>query len=283
MRTVTLTRGLPGSGKTTWARQEQSINKNIVVVCKDDLRAMLNNGVWSKANEKLVLDARDGIIIEALLDGRDVIVADTNFEKKHEDHIRDLVEKYVEGVTVKVMNFDTPLEECIARDLKRPNSVGEKVIKRMYYQYIALRPKIERETLLNPAIVCDLDGTLAILNGRNPYDASTCENDLLNENVADIVYTYAGGGCEIIITSGRSDKYREQTEKWLSRYGVDYKMLLMRSHGDMRKDAIIKEEMYRANIKGKFNVAFVLDDREQVVEMWRSLGLTCFQVNEGPD
>ena len=55
----------------------------------------------------------------------------------------------------------------------------------------------------------------------------------------------------------------------------------MRTLGDMRKDSIVKQELYEQNILGKFNVSFILDDRQQVVDMWRSLGLTVFQVAEG--
>jgi hypothetical protein len=55
----------------------------------------------------------------------------------------------------------------------------------------------------------------------------------------------------------------------------------MRAEGDTRKDSIIKEEIYRAEIENKYNVLFVLDDRNQVVELWRRLGLTCLQVAEG--
>jgi hypothetical protein len=55
----------------------------------------------------------------------------------------------------------------------------------------------------------------------------------------------------------------------------------MRQTDDNRKDSIIKEEIYDAHIRGKYNVLFVLDDRDQVVQMWRSLGLTVLQCNEG--
>jgi hypothetical protein len=55
----------------------------------------------------------------------------------------------------------------------------------------------------------------------------------------------------------------------------------MRSAGDMRKDSIVKEEIYRQEILGRYNVWFVLDDRNQVVDMWRLLGLRCLQVAPG--
>jgi hypothetical protein len=131
------------------------------------------------------------------------------------------------------------------------------------------------------AIICDLDGTLAHLNGRSPYDASTCLDDVLNEPIAHIVRTYAAIGAKIILCSGREAKYRTPTEAFLRKHGIPYDVLHMRKTRDFRKDAVIKTEIYNAHIREQFDVIFVLDDRDQVVTMWRGLGLTCLQVAPG--
>lgn len=138
---------------------------------------------------------------------------------------------------------------------------------------------------MNKAIICDLDGTLCLLNGRSPYDASTCENDEANRPVLELIgaYNYHMRYTTIFV-SGRMDKYREQTEKWLNRNVVGYSNrmpLFMRKTDDYRKDFEVKEEIYHLEIEGIYDVQFVLDDRDQVVKMWRGLGLTCFQVAEG--
>ena len=72
-----------------------------------------------------------------------------------------------------------------------------------------------------------------------------------------------------------------RTERWLERYGIDYKYIFMRAAGDSREDSIVKREIYEGRIAPKFNVKYVLDDRNRVVAMWRSLGLTCLQVADG--
>jgi hypothetical protein len=131
------------------------------------------------------------------------------------------------------------------------------------------------------AIICDLDGTLAHLNGRSPYDASSALEDGLNVPVAHIVQTYAAAGTAVILVSGREDKYRRPTEAWLAKHDIPYDALYMRRTRDFRKDAIIKTEIYNAKIRDQYAVLFVLDDRNQVVEMWRGLGLTCLQVAPG--
>ena len=55
----------------------------------------------------------------------------------------------------------------------------------------------------------------------------------------------------------------------------------MRRTKDFRKDAIVKTELFEAHIRGQFEVLFVLDDRDQVVEMWRQMGFACLQVAPG--
>ncbi len=133
-------------------------------------------------------------------------------------------------------------------------------------------------------VICDLDGTLSIFEKvdksqphyRNPYDASTCDRDLLNEVVAEII-----DGYKVLLVSGREDKYREPTLRFLEKHGIVYEALYMRKTGDNRKDSLVKREIYETHIKPVYDVKFVLDDRNQVVEMWRGLGLTCLQVAEG--
>ncbi len=296
MPKVILTKGLPGSGKTTWAKsvinQQPGAYKR---VNKDDLRAMLDDGHWGKRSEGFVLQVRNTIIQHALVNDLHVIVDDTNFNPIHEDDIRRLVHKINQDDQkshwVEIKDFsDVPVETCIERDLKRPNSVGERVIRRMYNQHlkIPVEPPAH-DPALPTAIVCDLDGTLSLLNGRNPYDASQCDQDALSEPVAAVLRRFSAPmvldrdeeSPTIILLSGRMDTYRPQTESFLTKNSVPHSHLWMRAEGDMRKDSIIKREIYEREIAGKYNVLFVLDDRNQVVDMWRSLGLTVFQVAEG--
>ena len=81
--------------------------------------------------------------------------------------------------------------------------------------------------------------------------------------------------------SGRFEKNRPETTRWLASHKINYIALFMRADGDMRKDNVVKREFFDGYIRGKYNVAFILDDRNQVVELWRSLGLTCLQVADG--
>lgn len=274
-----MTKGLPASGKSTWAKElidkEPGKWKR---VNKDDLRAMLDNGKWSKQNEQFVLDIRDSLITTALACHFSVIVDDTNFAPKHEENLKQMAKDM--GAEFEVKDFtDVPLITCIDRDLKRPASVGRKVIVQMYKQYI--QPTIKAPTIdknLPTAIICDLDGTLCLFDG-NPYDRDFSK-DKANKVVQDILDTLESD-ITLIIVSGRNGKFVEVTRQWLEDHNIPYDHLYMRKEDDMRKDVIIKQEIYENHIKGKYNIKFVLDDRNQVVDFWRSQGLTCLQVADG--
>jgi len=135
---------------------------------------------------------------------------------------------------------------------------------------------------LPKAIICDLDGTLALINNRNPFDASTCADDELNTPVANTLKAFAKEDYKILLVSGREDRFREQTVEFLEKYDIPYHKLWMRQAKDYRKDSIIKLELFEAEIRNKYFIEFVLDDRDQVVELWRKeLKLPCFQVNYG--
>ncbi len=274
-------KGLPASGKSTWcAEQVQKHNGQYKTVSKDKLRDMLDLGKHSNHREEFIREARNALILAAIGQGYSVLVDDTNLHPMHERDIRSLVG---DKATIEIKDFtDVDVETCIQRDRKRPNYVGERVIRQMYRDFLLPKPPVlEFDPSLPTAIVCDLDGTLALLNGRNPYDASRCEEDLVNEPVADILRTYFLNGYDILLASGRSEQHRPQTERWLQKHSIQYTALYMRPMGDVRKDAIIKREIYEQNMQGRCNIKFVLDDRNQVVDLWRSLGLTVLQVAEG--
>jgi hypothetical protein len=89
-------------------------------------------------------------------------------------------------------------------------------------------------------------------------------------------------GHHIVFCSGRTDDGREATERWLERHvAVPYEALFMRVTGDSRKDSIVKKEIFEREIRHRWRITGVFDDRAQVVRMWRALGLTVFQVADG--
>ena len=277
-RKIYFLRGLPASGKSTWAKKKCAENNNIVRINKDDIRAMMG-GTFTKGKENLVLRARDNMIIASILEGKDVIVDDTNFHPKHLERINEISN----GAEVEVVDFDTPVDECIKRDAKRDKPVGKAVIMDMYRKYVKQVPEeLLRDPKLPVALIVDIDGTLAHMDGkRSPYDYSMVSGDRCDETIRKIVRMYSNIGYRILIVSGRKDDCVVETTTWLSDNNVPMNQLWMRKADDNRPDNIVKQEIYEEYIKGKYNIEFVLDDRDQVVRMWREQGLKCLQVQEG--
>lgn len=307
MKKLIMCQGLPGSGKSTWAEQQrldafQPLDPSVdledvpmvVVVNKDRIRVELN-GVWSKKQEEQVIQIRDERIQRALRNFRNVTVIsdDTNFARHHRVRLAQLASEA--GATFEIKRFDVPLEECIRRVQARTTraAVPEQAIRDMWKRYVAPKtleypPAVPVPTTgpngepLPYAAICDLDGTLSLLNGRNPYDASTADRDLCNEPVRNLLEVYyRTQHYNIIYLSGRMDTYRPQTDTFLRRYHCPPGKTFMRKAGDYRPDWVVKSELFDAHIRGQYCVKFVLDDRNQVVNYWRHLGLTCFQVAPG--
>lgn len=138
---------------------------------------------------------------------------------------------------------------------------------------------------MKKAIICDLDGTLALIGDRDPFNPDTVEEDVLNNPVANILEVYSHQELfeiQIVFVTGRFEKLRQQTENWLRKHNFENYILFMRKDDDFRKDVVYKKEIYLNHIKDKYDVLFVLEDRDQTVRMWRKeLGLTCLQVEYG--
>jgi predicted kinase len=128
--TLYVMKGLPASGKTTYAKQLVSTNgKPVKRVNRDDLRKMLDNGVYSPENEELLVVLRDLMVRTMLMFGVDVVIDETNLKPDAMEPFKKLVDAY--GAKMEVLHLNVPVEECIARDLLRPNSVGEEVIRKL--------------------------------------------------------------------------------------------------------------------------------------------------------
>lgn len=291
MKTVTIMRGLPASGKSTWAKTQITEHPGRYKrLNKDDLRMMLDNGHHSPSNEKFVERMRDFMLVEALREGKHVIIDDTNLSSRPIARIKQVIERYQketgEQVQVEVRELEVSLEDSLARDKARGSTVGREAILRMYRQHILADERgphyKPQDTSLPPAIICDLDGTLALLKHRKPFDEVACESDELNEPIAALVSLCKQAGMHIILMSGRQELARQPTLNWLHAHSIPFDALHMRSTGDTRKDAIVKRELFEAQVLGQYHVRLVLDDRDQVVDLWRlELGLPCLQVNYG--
>ena len=147
---------------------------------------------------------------------------------------------------------------------------------------------------MKKTIIFDLDGTLALINERKNlaiasgkfdwdvfFDPSNIKLDVPNKPVVKMAQLFAENGFFIVIFSGRSDKTKHATKSWLTRNKVPFHKLVMRDNKrHFMPDNELKKQLLNEHVNIN-DIFLVVDDRQQVVDMWRSLGLTVFQVDEG--
>lgn len=140
-------------------------------------------------------------------------------------------------------------------------------------------------------VIFDIDGTLAncehrrhLVTGKKKYFKRFYEamgNDVVKNEVRRLLNFYSRDGFKIFLCTGRPEKYRDITANWLADNEIDYDELMMRPDGrEYDPDFEVKQTMLdKILLTNKVHVA--VDDRDQVVKMWRSNGITCFQVADG--
>lgn len=286
MQKVLILRGLPASGKSTFAKELVGMG-GWSRVNKDELRSMVHNGQWTRINEKLILKMRDDLITQILVAGGNVVVDDTNLHPRHELEIKKLVKDLALGdVQVEIKDFDLPLDECIERDLKRVNSVGASVIYEMYVKYVKKNrdARYEHKRVNIPSLIVDIDGTAAFnFSGRGFFDWHRVSEDAPNVELAALLRQLSQM-YKIIYVSGRDESCKEMTKRWLVDNDFPFPYaLFMRPHEDKRPDEIVKKEIFDAEIKNKYDIWGVFDDRPKVIRMWKSLGLRVFDCGDGVD
>jgi predicted kinase len=309
MQTILILKGVPASAKSTYCRELMA--KEVGQwrrINNDDLRTACDFGVYSPENEKTIRKMRDFLLKEYLTAGFNVIHDNVNASKKNYDEVISVVNKLNLDVEVREVPFFIELDEAVERDSQREGKakVGKEVIEKFwkmlggknFKNYVPrqdifykrdravdrfVEPLVQDESK-DRAIIVDLDGTLAKIGNRSPYSAENCDLvDSPNDYVVKTVELYYRAGYKIIFCSGRMEKDRAPTMRFINKYlpDVEYR-LFMRRDDDFRKDYVIKEEIFNNNIKDKFWVNLVIDDRLSVCQLWFRLGLNLLRAGD-PD
>lgn len=289
--------GISASGKSTFCEQMlQTKDKKYIRVSRDEYRYM-----WR--NENVVSDKLENLITKRvcedigffLRNGYYVLYDATNLTKRYLDFF---VDKFNDVADIEFVVFDVDVEECIRRDNLRKRTVGESVIRNQHKKFLELKKNFDFTAIgrrkrkhipfktdpkKKDCIVVDIDGTLAHMEERGAFDENWVHLDKVDDHVRYAVQAIKGynPSTEVIICSGRTDGCKELTEEWMKKHNIPFDQLFMRKTGDNRKDSIIKREIYLEHIIPFYNVWFVLDDRSQVIDELRDMGLKVFQVAEG--
>ena len=278
-----VTIGLPASGKTTWALDLLKQHPDIINLNRDDLRLMLQSRAryakFKNWRERMVTDMMDYTARLALSEGKSLIVSDTNLSPERNLKWKEMAEGFGAKYREKLFT-DVPYGVCIERDRLREHPVGQRVITGMFDRYRHhWWPAPEFVVGASDAYMFDVDGTIAKMDGRSPFDWSKVDQDLPNVDIIRLAQTLKAAGYTIIVASGRDGSAEEATRAWMTEHGMPFDYFWIRPAGSNEKDYVIKERIYRQEIEGNFNIRGVFDDRDQVVHLWRHLGLTTMQVN----
>ena len=293
--------GLPASGKSTFREKFLIENPRYVAVSRDDFRFMLRNKGWEPSIETMVTQLVNQSIVNALHNNRSVVIDATHCTEKSINSYSFIKDMF--PVKIRYQFIEVDLEVAVERDSQRERSVGREVIEKMYNDLQVFKESVRfkqitapsqdapmfevvvQDTTLPKAVIFDIDGTLAKMKTgkgtRSPFQWSRVGEDDVVLAVRDVLNMhYTHGDC-IILLSGRDSVCRGETEAWCKANGIRFDALFMRPQGSMEKDSIVKNRLFTEYVLPYYYTKVIFDDRNQVVQTWREMGLTCFQVAPG--
>lgn len=301
-----LTVGVPASGKTTWA-EKYCEEHGAVNVNRDDVRQTLfgpfkwGEYKFDKKNENRVTEVCKDRVVRALHNKQTVVVSDMNLQPEYRAQWEAIAKQMGAFFEIKLFHID--YKTAVERDAGREMSVGKGVIEKMMQSYhknckdlILAHFKEKLEALWanggKPCVVSDIDGTVAEMHKgeegrRSPFEWMRVGEDSPRINVLTNVFLWSENGYHVVFLSGRDGVCFEVTEDWLDvhysdRFADAEYDLFMRPERDMRPDWVIKLELLVALAEAGYAKPTVMfDDRNQVVETFRGIGLEVFQVQEG--
>ncbi|CAL9968762.1 polynucleotide kinase [Vibrio phage D480] len=296
---VIVTVGVPASGKTTWAEQFCA-KTGAVNVNRDDARQELfgpfkwGEYTFKKAQEELVTKVNKDKALLALSKGKSVVISDTNLNPEYRQVWKSIADQFDAEYEEKLfhINFD----EAHKRDEAREMTVGKKILTNMLQNYHRMnrdliiahfKELLEKQWAMCDQLVVlsDIDGTVAemhkgVKGKRSPFEWKRVGEDTPRKNVLYALDALAKDYA-VWFMSGRDGSCEPETEAWLLEHAPFYTGLVMRAPSDSRPDWVIKLElMYDLALHG-IKPLVMFDDRDQVVNTLREVGVEVWQVQPG--
>ena len=269
---IIVLQGPPASGKSTWAREIAKAGTPYVIVSRDAIR-LARGDYWIPEQEDYISKLEEYAVISALERNLIPIIDATNLNPKTIKKWEDLASEY--NCEIEYKQFYVPFKEALERDTNRTLSVGKKVLKNFYTKYFYEefvkevgydnRPIIEPNQLPN-CVIIDLDGTVALHQGRLPYDWDKIPTDKCDPRMKNIIEQFVSQSVSIIFLTGRPESARKLTNEWLHTHfpTLNYK-LFMRDNKDFRSGEIYKKMMWKSHIELNYNTLCVFEDSNMFI------------------
>lgn len=298
-RKIILTRGIPGSGKSTWAKKwvnedpEHRIRFNW-----DDIRNMMGPyWVINRENTGIMKSLRKTFLEKMMCEKWDIVIDNMNLNFKEYEYYNNVVNYYnknfITQYVLEFKDFFISVEECISRDALRQNPIGEKTIREIWkkYRHFIQTTNIEKyvNNLVKPdpdkpyCVVIDMDSTMCFNTNKRPWYGKGAAEEMINDienfgvckTVLVLMQEYP-----IIVATGRDTSQEEVTKQWLSQHKINPIKYYFRTEGDHRKVTEVKKEQIEKILKD-YNILVIFEDSEPIVKMYRDMGLTVLQPNKG--
>ena len=293
---ATILVGISGSGKSTYVNEHATSNS--VIINNDTVRRRClgispEDNLWDyykfdKTIESQVKSEADTLINHAFYNKKDLWIDNTNLTATKNEHLKKHLEKLNYEVYFHNLNTSSNINTYLYRNQQRVNKLAPSVINDQYIR-ACINNYVDFETgdrVQARIALVDIDGTVADhFNERSPFDWSKVSNDRPRPYVIETLKAlYNFGSIDFIqFLSGRESICYDDTMIWLQNvagFDMTRHRLLMRQRRDNRKDVVIKSEIYENCIKDKYEVKFVFDDRNQVVDYWWDQKLPVFHVGD---
>lgn len=317
MRKLYMMSAPSASGKSTKSKEMMEQDGNLVRINRDDIRAM-SILKWTPSREGWIIAAEIAMVKAAAAEKKNIIVDDTNLSTSDEDRWSNLAKEL--DYEFHKITLQVDLETCVERDLKR---IGSKKIGRAAIERQFLRAKLWKVPEGKKTVIFDIDGTLADLTHRVPWitiggicpncvnwpesmrseiKCKFCDSGKITKKNHDKFYETVildppieivvkwikacYGDFHVLVVSGRApEKCADSTVEWLKLNNIQYDHLIMRRancHGpdDVEKQMILDDIL---KVIPKEDIAFVVDDRPNVVAMWRKNGILVIPVRGRDD
>jgi putative phage polynucleotide kinase len=296
-----ITRGFPASGKSTYAQKLVDEN-GFREVNSDEIRKIMGfPAVGTEEQEVKVNNIKESLIAAHAAEGNNIVVSDTNLVSRYLKKLIAFCES--KGYEIELVDFRPELHTLIKRDRRREKSVGEDVIRMLWgrHPYKEWKPlpvlqeenkrsadsatftPVKQDPSLPPAVVVDVDSTLARPVHRDPLDDTRLETDEPNRNIIDLVKALSADHTIIVLT-GRREQHYNITSWWLNAHNVPYTELRMRGNSDDRRDTVFKRQ-HLEDITERYHIRYWIEDRRRVVNMVRAslpdTPTVCLQVVDG--